>query len=263
MDKYYTKSSIAKHCCKLVKKYIPISYHNDIIIEPSAGNGSFIDPIKSLCANNIFLDIKPEHRDVIKANYLTMNFFEMLDAYKKIHVIGNPPFGFKASAAIKFIKKSCAFCDTFSFILPRSFEKKSMKNSIPLHFHLIHSEILQEDAFVIKNMSYNVPCIFQIWEKRSYKRQQSNPKINAENYSFTKKYYEADFAVRRVGSKAGHIYKDGLNLKNANSHYFIKLQNKSDIHKIKNIRSKNKKSVTGPMSISKYDITKILNKMLA
>ena len=49
---------------------------------------------------------------------------------RKIHVIGNPPFGRQSSLAIKFIKKSCSFSDTISFILPKSFKKDSMKKSI-------------------------------------------------------------------------------------------------------------------------------------
>ena len=38
IDKYYTKPSVVNQCIKLVKKYINIS-NNDLIIEPSAGNG--------------------------------------------------------------------------------------------------------------------------------------------------------------------------------------------------------------------------------
>ena len=47
IDKYYTKPTIVDECIKLVKKYINIS-NTDLIIEPSAGNGSFIENIKTL-----------------------------------------------------------------------------------------------------------------------------------------------------------------------------------------------------------------------
>ena len=40
-DKYYTNKKIINICCKIFKKYIKI-YKNDLIIEPSAGNGAFI-----------------------------------------------------------------------------------------------------------------------------------------------------------------------------------------------------------------------------
>jgi hypothetical protein len=47
-----------------------------------------------------------------------------------IHIIGNPPFGRQSSTAIKFIKKSCLFCNSLSFILPKSFKKDSLKNKV-------------------------------------------------------------------------------------------------------------------------------------
>ena len=41
IDKYYTNDIAVDLCLNLVKKYIVID-NNDLIIEPSAGNGSFI-----------------------------------------------------------------------------------------------------------------------------------------------------------------------------------------------------------------------------
>ena len=45
IDKYYTKPEIASQCVELVKEHINI-LKDDLIIEPSAGNGSFIKNIK-------------------------------------------------------------------------------------------------------------------------------------------------------------------------------------------------------------------------
>jgi hypothetical protein len=47
IDKYYTKDIVVELCLNLVKKYIQIN-PDDLIIEPSAGNGSFITGIKSI-----------------------------------------------------------------------------------------------------------------------------------------------------------------------------------------------------------------------
>ena len=46
VDKYYTNIDCVISCIESVKKYIKINY-NDLIIEPSAGDGAFIDAIKS------------------------------------------------------------------------------------------------------------------------------------------------------------------------------------------------------------------------
>ena len=47
IDKYYTKDIIVDLCLNNVKKYIKIN-NDDLIVETSAGNGSFIKGIKSL-----------------------------------------------------------------------------------------------------------------------------------------------------------------------------------------------------------------------
>ena len=73
-------------------------------------------------------------------------FYHQLKNYKNIHIIGNPPFGRQSSLAIKFIKKSCEFCDTLSFILPKSFKKESLKKHFPfdlrydkkIHYYCSH-----------------------------------------------------------------------------------------------------------------------------
>lgn len=259
-DKYFTNSKIASLCCNLIKKHIEIDFENDLIIEPSAGSGSFIKPIKSLCQNCYFIDINPESNDILKKDYLTLEIKNNL--FKKIHVIGNPPFGIRSSKAIKFIKKSCTFCDTFSFILPRSFGKPSMKKTVPLNFHLKFSYKIPENSFELPDKtSCNVPCIFQVWEKRNYLR--TKPKQHKPNkYTFTKSSYQADLAVRRVGSYSGKVYKTDIEKKNINTHYFIKLDNINDINRIKDIKSIYSDFVLGAKSISKQTIIKSLNKQL-
>ena len=69
IDKYYTKDFVVEQCLNNVKKYIHIS-DDDLIIEPSAGNGSFITGIKSLTNNFRFYDLEPENNEIIKQDYL-------------------------------------------------------------------------------------------------------------------------------------------------------------------------------------------------
>ena len=70
LDKYYTNYNIIKICCKIFKKYIKI-FKNDLVIEPSAGNGAFYNCIKNY--NNIMFDIKPENKLIIKKDFLKLN----------------------------------------------------------------------------------------------------------------------------------------------------------------------------------------------
>lgn len=251
-DKYYTNKKIMKKCCKIFKKTIKIG-KKDLVIEPSAGNGIFINCIKKY--NNILLDIKPENRLIKKQDYLKYNYNKIKKKYEKIHIIGNPPFGKKQSLAIKFIKKSCEFCDSFSFILPRSFNKYFLKKTIPLNFHLIKYYNLPENSF---GEPYK-KCVFQIWEKRNKKRKIIKKIKPNKRYKFVKKKENPDIAIRRVGSKSGEIYKKNIEKKNENTHYFIKL--KKNIN-IKKINLKEKKETIGAYSISKMELIKTLNKIL-
>ena len=169
IDKYYTKDIVVELCLNLVKKYIEIKT-DDLIIEPSAGNGSFITGIKSLTNNFRFYDLEPDNTEIIKQDYLLYDYGIIKNAFSKIHIIGNPPFGRQSSLAIKFIKKSCEFCDSVSFILPKSFKKDSLKKTFPLNFHLIFEIDLPDKSFLVDGVEHNVPCIFQIWGKKTTNR---------------------------------------------------------------------------------------------
>ena len=57
LDKFYTNRDIVNLCYDVIKTHIDID-KNDLIIEPSAGNGSFINIIKKLSNNYKFYDIK-------------------------------------------------------------------------------------------------------------------------------------------------------------------------------------------------------------
>ena len=262
IDKYYTKSIVVDLCINEIKKYLSIS-KDDLIIEPSAGNGSFIENIKLLSNNNIFYDLEPDNLEIIKQDYLELNYDNIQKKYQKIHVIGNPPFGRQSSLAIKFIKKSCEFCDTISFILPKSFKKDSLKKRFPLNFHLVLELDLPEKSFLVDNNEYNVESIFQIWEKKIYNREIIE-KIEPTNFIFVQKFENPDISFRRVGVYAGKIDISILD-KSEQSHYFIKFTNnntiKENLYKLTNLKFENNNTV-GPKSISKQELIKEFIKFL-
>lgn len=175
IDKYYTKSSVVKLCIKLIKKHINIS-NSDLIIEPSAGNGSFIKNIKRLSINYKFYDLEPEHDEIYKQDFLVLDYKKLKQKYTNIHIIGNPPFGRQASLAIKFIKKCCLFANSISFILPKSFKKESMKKYFDKNYHLIHEIDLLENSFLVNGQESDVPCIFQIWKYKDEMRNEVEKK---------------------------------------------------------------------------------------
>lgn len=260
IDKYYTKNDIVNICIDKIKENININ-NDDLIIEPSAGNGAFIASIKSLTSNYVFYDLEPDNDDIIKQDYLLYN--NVNNKYNKIHIIGNPPFGRQSSLAIKFIKHSSKFCNSISFILPKSFKKDSLKNKIQLNFHLIYEMDLPDNSFLVDGIEYNVPCIFQIWEKKLYDRIIIS-KIEPLNFIFVNKKDNPDISFRRVGINAGLI-DININNKNINSHYFIKFLNDKSVDDNVNILSKIKyddNNTVGPKSISKQELIIKFNSLL-
>jgi len=263
IDKFYTSPIIVNECIKLIKQKINIQ-EVDLCIEPSAGNGSFINAIKTLFNNHKFYDLEPENDEVIKKDYLEYDYNTIIkEPTSKVHIIGNPPFGRQSSLAIKFIKKSCEYCDSVSFILPKSFKKDSLKKHYPLNFHLICEYDLPKNAFIVDKKEYDVPCVFQIWIKKDTERVLCK-KLIPNNYKFVKKTDSHDISFRRVGVNAGDIDKE-TEKKSIQSHYFIKFDIElTDVlfNKLIKIHYNCKNNTCGPRSISKQELMNEFNKII-
>ena len=250
IDKYYTKPEISELCVQHIQTCISIQ-PSDLIIEPSAGNGAFIPSIKQLSSHHLFYDLEPEHADIIKQDYLQMQ----QSPTQTIHVIGNPPFGRQSSIAIKFIKHSCTFCQSVSFILPKSFKKQSLKKTFPLSFHLIFEWEIPENSFLVDGNEHDVPCVFQIWVKRSYPRPIAE-QLYPYHFEFVNQTDGPDISFRRVGVNAG-VMDIQTEKKSKQSHYFIKfLNNKSVSENIELLSSIvfESNNTVGPKSISKQEL---------
>ena len=262
IDKYYTSQNIVNKCIVFIKQYININ-EDDLCIEPSAGNGAFINGIKSLFKNYKFYDLEPENNEINKQNYLEFDYNTMVgNKFNKIHIIGNPPFGRQSSLALKFIKKSTEYCDSISFILPKSFKKDSLKKHFHLYFHLEYEYDLPDNSFIVDNKSYNVPCVFQIWVKKNTYRKVSE-KLIPNKYKFVKKEAEHDISFRRVGVYAGEVNKI-TDKKSIQSHYFIKFDDPLTdelFDKLSKINYNCKNHTVGPKSISKQELMEELNKI--
>ena len=268
-DKYYTSSNCANLCINTFKENVLVT-NNDILIEPSAGDGVFIELLKSLSPKCFFYDIEPNHNEVQKQDYLEFSFFSLIPnsfitESCKIHVFGNPPFGRQSSLAIKFIKKSCEFCDTLSFILPKSFKKESMKRHFPLFFHLKKEVDILPNSFLVNNRPYDVHCVFQIWEKRRTSRV-ILPKLIPIGFKFVKKTENPHISFRRVGGYAGKVETNTVD-KSEQSHYFIQFTDVSLdetlITALNSINYEAKDNTVGPRSISKQEMIQKFNSVLS
>lgn len=242
-DKFYTKSEVVDICLSEIN----LSLY-DTIIEPSAGNGSFYNKI-SKC---IGYDIVPECDGIISENWFNVDKSQFKG---KILIIGNPPFGENGKMALKFINES-VFADTIAFILPRSFKKSSIQNKINLSLHLIKEIDLPSNSFIFNNESYDVPCVFQIWQKQKEKRKKIQLPTTCNFFKFVGKKDNPDFRIQRVGGNAG---KASFNLDYAeSSNYFIKntssLSNEDFVKLVNSITFPTIDYTIGPKSLSKGEL---------
>ena len=263
IDKYYTKPEIAEWCINHIKLYITIQ-PTDLVIEPSAGDGAFIKFIKQLTGTSIFYDLKPENAEIIEHDYLLLQYENLINLHENVHIIGNPPFGRQSSLAIKFIKHSCLFCTSISFILPKSFKKNSLKKSFPLRFHLLFECDIPQNSFLVDGVEHDVPCVFQIWRKSEYDRSVEDV-LCPTHFVFVSKEEPHDISFRRVGVNAG-VIDTQTEKKSTQSHYFIKFTNTHEvsvnIHALSSVVFEFNNTV-GPKSISKQELIGKYNLVLS
>jgi hypothetical protein len=225
LDKFYTLPECSKKCIDKTCELYDIARW-DLIVEPSAGNGSFFNQIQS--DKKIGIDLLPDDENIIK-----QDFFDYYPPPNKedILVIGNPPFGRVSSLAIKFFNHSAKWASVIAFIIPRTFRKISVQNRLDDRFHLVYDEeIPNKPCCFTPEMS--VKCCFQIWEKKENKRDIIELPKTHNDWQFLKlgkrdstgqptPPLNADFALRAYGGKIGDIKTEGLNeLRPKSWHWF-------------------------------------------
>lgn len=229
LDKFYTNPDYAKHCINVLDEKYKLEYF-DYIIEPSAGSGSFYNNITHI--NKIGLDIEPESPDILSLDYFNFNPDEMINGYKNVLTIGNPPFGRVSSQAVRFFNKSAEFSNVIAFIIPRTFRKISIQNKLNLNFHLVHDEETPQSPCVF-SPKMSVKCCFQIWVRKEVQREIINLSICHPDWEFIQfgpkdennqptPPLKSDFALRAYGGRIGEIKKNNLDKLRPKSYHWIK-----------------------------------------
>lgn len=211
LDKFYTVPSVARACIDSVGSlYDWTSW--DLIVEPSAGNGSFSCPLIAGPVPSVAMDIVPEAAGIEERDFFT---YVPPSDKKKILVIGNPPFGRVSSLAIKFFNHAASWATAIAFIVPRTFRRISVQNRLSLNFALIHDEDIPMEP-----CSFNPPmqakCCFQIWVKQRVERPMIDLPTTHEDWEFLgfgpkddagqpTPPLGADFALRAYGGRCGDI----------------------------------------------------------
>jgi hypothetical protein len=226
LDKFYTIPVIVEKCLTSIGTRYKWSDWG-LVIEPSAGNGSFLTRIPT--TKKVGIDISPDHKDIIKQDFLTYNPPNITG---KILVIGNPPFGRVSSLAVKFFNYASKWADVIAFIIPRTFRRVSVQNKLNTNFHLVFDEEIPTNPCSF-SPPMMVKCCFQIWEKKETKRiiiELSTSHNDWDFLGFGPKDENgqptppkgADFALRAYGGKCGEIVDTGLETLRPKSWHWIK-----------------------------------------
>jgi hypothetical protein len=255
-DQFYTNDRVAASCVQRIICEVPLT-REYLWVEPSAGNGAFLRPLPATFPT-IGLDIDPQAKGILLQDYLTWQ----PPAGKEIIVFGNPPFGKQSSLAKAFISKSCEFATVIAFILPKSFTKPSMYRAFDRAFHLLQSTELEKNSFVVNGSPYDVPCVFQIWQKREVHRLLEE-KIEPCGFNYVKPSEPYHIAFRRVGGLAGTCHKHDGTVFSTQSHYFITFHEDSMVHLDRIIDQINQhtfpSNTVGPRSLSKSEVNQVIN----
>jgi len=257
-DQFYTNDRVAASCVQRIMDALPLT-REYLWVEPSAGNGAFLRPLPASCST-IGLDIEPKAKGILSQDYLTWQ----PPLGKEMIVFGNPPFGRQSSLAKAFISKSCEYATVIAFILPKSFTKPSMIRAFDRTFHLLQSTELEKDSFVVNGAPYDVPCVFQIWQKRETERLLEE-KIEPRGFGYVKSHEPYHIAFRRVGGLAGKCYPHGMAF-SVQSHYFIALHEDAIEHMEEIMERINQhtfpSNTVGPRSLSKSETNVVINTIL-
>ena len=231
LDKFYTKRSVAKDCVNVLKELYSLEEFNTII-EPSAGDGSFVE---TLPERTVALDIEPGAPGIKKQDWFDYNE----KSEEPLIVIGNPPFGSRSSLAKDFVRHSVKLgADVIAFILPSTFKKLSNQSTtiFPNTYKLVAIYDLPKDSFLEDGKDYGLTCSFFIWARGEFSKGKEDLRkkkiTDITDFDFLPRgSSEADFSVNGnngaikelsqiTNSKAEHYIKaTGISLKELRSNF--------------------------------------------
>lgn len=258
LDQFFTNPEIAKVCYKELCKVVPNKYRK-LLIEPSAGDGSFF---KLLPKGSKGFDLDPRCKGVVKKDWFKVMPADISMTADQVTIIGNPPFGASSNLAIKFLNHATTLAWTIGFIVPKTFRKHSVQRKISNEYHLLLDMDIPKNSFLIDGSAYDVPCVFQIWIRRSHLGLRLIPSAQKDNpvFDFCNKS-DAILAIRRVGGRAGQIIP--IWGASESSTLFIKPKDGYTVEQILSILercdfSKIRENTAGVRSVSKNEINTVI-----
>lgn len=240
----------------------------DLIVEPSAGNGSFFNNLPK-GPRVIGVDITPRARGVIKHDFLTWKHPTRNDRTKTL-CIGNPPFGANSVIANAFVDKCALFADHIVMILPVSYKHLPKGFEKQWSIKLSPSIFVYPDGSHVKQSLYTKFIYFKYTGRlpKPKKKPQSNGLW--ERVDVDERLKLADFRIMKAGNGKTRAFSKrderfdhpGMNPEN---NFYIKLKDKrmttKVVQEINDYKWKFVNNTTDFHSINLDMMTKALNKI--
>lgn len=218
MGQFFTHPDTVEFCIQELQRRLPQKIQRYLFIEPSAGQGAFVEGLRSHKCKTIAVEADPvlakEHSDLIDiyAPLQTQGFLgvpkSQLYDTKRVHskqvvCIGNPPFsnpraegnnrGHFSNLALTFINHIASeqIADTIAFVLPASFRRPLLQKKVHKNLQVIadldlnsNVPFLQNSASGLKPIKKN--CVLLIWKvKRDPKTGQVQNRVDRDENQFS------------------------------------------------------------------------------
>ncbi len=262
LDQFYTDPDLARQYAEQVIAAYGSTV--DCFVEPSAGTGAFVEPLRAAGKPVIALDIAPQANAIQQGDFLRDDWWP---ASGKVAVVGNPPFGKNSSLAVKFFNRAAELerAAVIAFIVPRTFRKHSIHRRLNPYFTPVADEEVPDYAFVKDGKPHDVPCAWQVWERRPYPRPDHATPDISHIVRYVADPQSGDFAVRRVGFYAGQVKEPPeweLAQLSPSTHYFMQSVRADAKELLRGIDwSDVCRATAGSRSLSKHEMAVKLNEV--
>ena len=209
LDRYFTRAEVAERCHASLLNWMDKDGADAAaytFIEPAAGNGAFYDLLPP--DRRVGLDIMPPRADIDKADFLS---WSPPPPQRRLAVVGNPPFGYRAWLALAFVNRAAEFADYVGMILPMAFQSDG-KGSPKLRVNglrLMLTEHLPPNSFVDDSgKCVKINALWQIWQRGVNNAKSGNScrdwvdlftvDLRKERLCGAARMTEADFFIQRT-----------------------------------------------------------------
>ena len=170
-EQFYTTSNAVDLCIAEMVKHVDLT--GRLLLEPCGGTGEFIEGLKrhGVAENKIIsFDIEPKHPSVLQQDFLETE----PAIFEGSVCITNPPFGRANSLSKKFFNHAAEGCDFIGFLIPKSWRKWSVINSLNKNFDLVSEIEMPLNCFYTPEKKVStkgvLQTLFQVWKRTTKPR---------------------------------------------------------------------------------------------